>query len=239
MITSLLSGLLRDCVSLRACVKARGCFKRLGVLAITVSGLSYSVAFGQVTDQALLDEYLVEIERLISENKLEAARDKLAEANSANLRDESLDTIQGQLRLLESLNATANSQPAISPTAQATTAQTSGTQPLSENKRLAAADLLDSLRVAMENGQLDQVRQFSDTSPRTNSLLQAVFDGYTSMKVSVSAPQADNNTQSFLATLEFLELTTKDGSTAFPADAWKTHDLRIITADDGGQKIEW
>ena len=202
------------------------------------------MAFGQVTDQALLDEYLVEIERLISENKLEAARDKLAEANSANLRDESLDTIQGQLRLLESLNATANSQPAISPTAQAATAQAataqaSGTQPLSENKRIAAADLLDSLRVAMENGQLDQVKQFSDTSPRTNSLLQAVFDGYTSMKVSVSAPQADNNTQSFLATLEFLELTTKDGSTAFPADAWKTHDLRIITADDGGQKIEW
>ena len=198
-------------------------------MAVAISSLQYSGAYGQTDDQALLDKYLVEIERLISENNLEAARDKLAEASSANLRDESLETIQGQLRLLENLNASTDSQSTSSSTAQ----------PLSENNKLAAVDLLDSLRVAMENGQLNQVRQFSVASPRTDSLLQAIFDGYTAMKVSVSDPQADNDTQSFLATLEFIELTTRDGNTAFPADAWKTLNLRVIKSDDGGQKIEW
>ena len=198
-------------------------------MAVAISSLQYSGAYGQTDDQALLDKYLVEIERLISENNLEAARDKLAEASSANLRDESLETIQGQLRLLENLNASTDSQPTSSSTAQ----------PSSENSKLAAVDLLDSLRVAMENGQLDQVRQFSDASPQTDSLLQAIFDGYTAMKVSVSDPQADNDNQSFSATLEFIELTTRDGNTAFPADAWKTLNLRVIKSDDGGQKIEW
>ena len=198
-------------------------------MAVAISCLQYSGAYGQTDDQALLDKYLVEIERLISENNLEAARDKLAEASSANLRDESLETIQGQLRLLENLNASTDSQSTSSSTAL----------PLSENNKLAAVDLLDSLRVAMENGQLNQVRQFSVASPRTDSLLQAIFDGYTAMKVSVSDPQADNDTQSFLATLEFIELTTRDGNTAFPADAWKTLNLRVIKSDDGGQKIEW
>ena len=198
-------------------------------MAVAISCLQYSGAYGQTDDQALLDKYLVEIERLISENNLEAARDKLAEASSANLRDESLETIQGQLRLLENLNASTDSQSTSSSTAQ----------PLSENNKLAAVDLLASLRVAMENGQLNQVRQFSVASPRTDSLLQAIFDGYTAMKVSVSDPQADNDTQSFLATLEFIELTTRDGNTAFPADAWKTLNLRVIKSDDGGQKIEW
>ena len=198
-------------------------------MAVAISCLQYSGAYGQTDDQALLDKYLVEIERLISENNLEAARDKLAEASSANLRDESLETIQGQLRLLENLNASTDSQSTSSSTAQ----------PLSANNKLAAVDLLDSLRVAMENGQLNQVRQFSVASPRTDSLLQAIFDGYTAMKVSVSDPQADNDTQSFLATLEFIELTTRDGNTAFPADAWKTLNLRVIKSDDGGQKIEW
>lgn len=198
-------------------------------MAVAISSLQYSGAYGQTDDQALLDKYLVEIERLISENNLEAARDKLAEASSANLRDESLETIQGQLRLLENLNASTDSQPTSSSTAQ----------PSSENSKLAAVDLLDSLRVAMENGQLDQVRQFSDASPQTDSLLQAIFDGYTAMKVSVSDPLADNDNQSFSATLEFIELTTRDGNTAFPADAWKTLNLRVIKSDDGGQKIEW
>ena len=202
---------------------------RFGIMAVAISCLQYSGAYGQTDDQALLDKYLVEIERLISENNLEAARDKLAEASSANLRDESLETIQGQLRLLENLNASTDLQSTSSSTAQ----------PLSANNKLAAVDLLDSLRVAMENGQLNQVRQFSVASPRTDSLLQAIFDGYTAMKVSVSDPQADNDTQSFLATLEFIELTTRDGNTAFPADAWKTLNLRVIKSDDGGQKIEW
>ena len=44
-------------------------------------------------DQALLDQYLEEIESLISANDLEGARDKLSEAQTANLRDESLETV--------------------------------------------------------------------------------------------------------------------------------------------------
>ena len=50
-------------------------------------------------DQALLDQYLEEIESLISANDLEGARDKLSEAQTANLRDESLEIVQSQLRL--------------------------------------------------------------------------------------------------------------------------------------------
>ena len=48
-------------------------------------------------EQALLEQYLTEIESLISANDLEGARDKLAEAQTANLRDESLDIVQSQL----------------------------------------------------------------------------------------------------------------------------------------------
>lgn len=180
-------------------------------------------------DQALLDQYLTEIEQLISENNIEGARNKLTEAQTANLRDESLDMIQGQLRLLESLNDTAPATPV---------AEVSNGL-LTETDKLAVADLLDSLRVAMENGELDKVRLFTDPTPRTDSLLDAVFNNYAAMRIEVSTPEADDATQSFLATLQFTELTTKDGDTAFPAQAWKTHRLRIVKSDGSWQKVLW
>ncbi len=180
-------------------------------------------------DPALLDQYLTEIEQLISENNLEGARNKLTEAQTANLRDESLDMIQGQLRLLESLNDTA----------PATAVADSNNGLLTETDKLAAADLLDSLRVAMENGELDKVRLFTDPTPKTDSLLDAVFNNYAAMRIEVSMPEADDATQSFLATLQFTELTTKDGDTAFPAQAWKTHRLRIVKSDGSWQKVLW
>lgn len=177
-------------------------------------------------DQAQLEQYLQEIEQLISDNNIEGARNKLTEALAEDLRDESLDVVQGQLRLLESLNDSNN------------VAVESGGA-LTATDKTAATDLLDSLRVAMENGELEKVRLFTDPTPKTDSLLTAVFDNYAAMRIEVSPPEADEETQSFLATLEFKELTTKNGDTAFPAQAWKTHRLRIIRSEGSWQKVLW
>ena len=193
-------------------------------LATTLVAALPNLAAAQ-SDQGLLDEYLTEIERLISGNDLEGARDKLAEATLANLEDESLEIINSQLRLLESLN-TSNQQP-----------QSNGQ--LTQQDKLAAIDLLDSLRVAMENGELGKVQTFSEATPKTNNLLAAVFENYSALRIKVSDPEPDVATDSFLATLEFTELTTKDGNTAFPAQGWKTHRLRIIKSDGRWQKVLW
>ena len=184
-----------------------------------------TVATAQQTDQALLDEYLTEIERLISGNDLEGARDKLAEATSADLEDESLEIINSQLRLLESLNTSSQ--------------QTSSNEQLTQQDKLAAMDLLDSLRVAMENGELSKVQTFSEATPRTNTLLTAVFENYSSLRIRVSEPEPDNESESFVATLEFTELTMKDGNKAFPAKGWKTHRLRVVKSNGRWQKVLW
>ena len=186
-------------------------------------------------EQALLEQYLAEIESLISANDLEGARDKLAEAQTANLRDESLDIVQSQLRLLESLNQSGN--PSVNFNGPTIAAATAGS--LTEADKSAARDLLDSLRVAMENGELDKVKLFTEPTPRTDSLLKAVFNNYAAMRVELSPPEPDEETKSFIATLEFKEFTTKDGDTAFPAEAWKTHRLRVVRSDGSWQKVLW
>ena len=196
-------------------------------------------------EQALLDQYLTEIESLISANDLEGARDKLAEAQTANLRDESLDIVQSQLRLLESLNQSSNPSvnssalngPALNDNGPTIAAATAGV--LTEADKSAARDLLDSLRVAMENGELDKVKLFTEPTPRTDSLLKAVFNNYAAMRVELSPPEPDEESKSFIATLEFKEFTTKDGDTAFPAEAWKTHRLRVVRSDGSWQKVLW
>lgn len=196
------------------------------VLVFVASVVSASIAVAQ-DNPDLLDQYLLQIEKHISENDLESARDKLNEALTADLRDESLELIHGQLRLLESLNQSGG--PAVA-------AAGSG---LTEFDEIAATDLLDSLRVAMENGELDKVRLFIEPTPKTDSLLSAVFNSYAAMRVEVSPPTADAATQSFKATLEFKEFTTKDGDTAFPAQAWKTHRLRVVKSNGTWQKVLW
>ena len=196
------------------------------VIILVASVVSASLAVAR-DNPDLLDQYLLQIEKHISENDLEGARDKLNEALTADLRDESLELIHGQLRLLESLNQSGG--PAVA-------AAGSG---LTEFDKIAATDLLDSLRVAMENGELDKVRLFIEPTPKTDSLLSAVFNSYAAMRVEVSPPTADAATQSFKATLEFKEFTTKDGDTAFPAQAWKTHRLRVVKSNGTWQKVLW
>lgn len=207
--------------------------KRFRKNTVNIKGLCIATLIGnaisaplmaQQSQSDLLNKYLSEIEQLISANNLQGARDKLAEANAADLQDESLEMINSQLRLLESLNS--SNRPAKDGT-------------LTAQDTLAATDLLDSLRVAIENGELSKVQTFSEASPKINSLLSAVFDNYTALKVRVSEPEPDNETRSFLATLEFTELTTKDGNTAFPAQGWKTHRLRIIKTEGKWQKVLW
>jgi len=208
------------------------------VTLLSSSLLPQTSAAQGATDQALLDQYLLEIESLISANDLEGARNKLTEAMTANLRDESLELVQSQLRLLESLNDGPGADSSIAaPSEPGIAAATSGR--LSAADRTAATDLLDSLRVAIENGELEKVRLFTEPTPQTNSLLDAVFNNYAALRVEVSEPEADEETQSFLATLEFTELTTKDGDTAFPAQAWKTHRLRIVKSEGSWQKVLW
>jgi len=204
--------------------------KKVSAMLLALLLTTATPAAAQQSDQALLDEYLAEIERLITSNDLEGARDKLAEATLANLEDESLEIINSQLRLLESLNASNQN---------VSSRQRDASSKLTAQDKLAAMDLLDSLRVAMENGELGRVQSFSEATPGTNSLLTAVFENYSSLKVQVSEPEPDNETDSFLATLEFTELTTKDGDTAFPAQGWKTHRLRIVKSDGIWQKVHW
>ena len=91
----------------------------------------------------------------------------------------------------------------------------------------------------MENGELDKVRLFTEPTPETDSLLEAVFNNYAAMMVVLSAPEPDEDNQSFLATLEFKELTTKNGDTAFPGNAWKTHNLRVVKSEGSWQKVIW
>ena len=117
-------------------------------------------ATAQASDPDLLDRYLTEIEQLITNNDLEGARDKLAEATSADLQDESLEMINSQLRLLESLNS------------DATVITNNGK--LTDADKLAATDLLDSLRVAIENGELGKVQRFTESTPATESLLSLI-----------------------------------------------------------------
>ena len=190
--------------------------------------------------ELLLEQYLTEIESLISANDLEGARDKLAEAQTANLRDESLEIVQSQLRLLESLNQSgipATDLPSVDFNGPAIAAASAAV--LTETDKTAATDLLDSLRVAMENGELEKVRFFTDTTPATDSLLTAVFNNYAAMRVELSAPEPDEESESFVATLTFKEFTTKNGDTAFPAQAWETHRLRVVKSDGNWQKVLW
>ena len=214
--------LLRSAVA--PAVKAIAPAAKLMVILVSVASAAVAVA---QDNSGLLDQYLQQIEKHISENDLEGARDKLNEALTADLRDESLELIHGQLRLLESLNQSGG---------QAVAAAGSG---LTEFDEIAATDLLDSLRVAMENGELDKVRLFIEPTPKTDSLLSAVFNNYAAMRVDVSPPTADAATQSFKATLEFKEFTTKEGDTAFPAQAWKTHRLRVVKSNGSWQKVLW
>jgi len=186
-------------------------------------------------DEALLEKYLTEIETLISANDLEGARDKLADAQTANLRDESLEIVQSQLRLLESLNQSGD--PPVNFDGPTIGAATSGE--LTAADKAAATDLLDSLRVAMENGELEKVKLFTEPTPETDSLLKAVFDNYAAMRVELSPPEPDEETKSFYTTLEFKEFTTKNGDTAFPGEAWKSHRLRVVKSEGLWQKVLW
>lgn len=206
-------------------------------IAVTQSATSWAQSEQTSVDdqELLLEQYLTEIESLISANDLEGARDKLAEAQTANLRDESLEIVHSQLRLLESLNQSGN--PSVNFNGPTIAAATAGT--LTQADKTAATDLLDSLRVAMENGELDKVRFFTDVTPRTDSLLKAVFNNYAAMRVELSPPVPDEETKSFVATLTFKEFTTKNGDTAFPAQAWETHRLRVVKTDGSWQKVLW
>jgi len=225
--------------------------KRFGQIAAITGGLLFfatAQAQQSDSDSALLDQYLAEIESLISANDLEGAKAMLAEALTANLRDESLEMVQSQLRLLESLNASTQNL-AIPAAGSASTSDGSianrianietVNSGLTDQDVIDATDLLDSLRVAMENGEIDKVKLFTDPTPGTESLLEAVFKNYAAVQIEVSPPEADGDNQSFLATLEFKELTTRDGDTAYPAQAWKTHRVRIVKSDGSWQKVLW
>lgn len=191
-----------------------------------------------------LEILLLQIEQLISANDLAGAKAKLAEADTANMKDESLEVIQSQLRLLESLNsadtAAAEATPVVSQSAASETslARDAG-RTLTAVDQLAAVDLLDSLRIALESGEIDKVRQLSATREEIDSLLNAVFNNYSSVTIEVSEPIPNSDNQSFDATLEFVELQTKEGNVAFPAQAWKTHNLKIVDTDGNWNKVLW
>jgi len=211
---------------------------RIFVLMLLFSNTTFAIADEE------LEILLLQIEQLISANDLAGAKAKLAEADTANMKDESLEVIQSQLRLLESLNsadtAAAEATPVVSQSAASETslARDAG-RTLTAVDQLAAVDLLDSLRIALESGEIDKVRQLSATREEIDSLLNAVFNNYSSVTIEVSEPIPNSDNQSFDATLEFVELQTKEGNVAFPAQAWKTHNLKIVDTDGNWNKVLW
>jgi hypothetical protein len=182
--------------------------------------------------QNSLDDIVQQIDTLIALDQLESAREKLTTAREMNLRDERLDVLESRLNLFDNLEL-----PSLSTTIETIPAVPAGNS--LDVDRVIVTDLLDSLKIALENGELDKVNELSDSSEKTNALLTAVFQNYANVTTRLSDVIRDESTDSFFATLEFLELKTFDGDIAYPAENWNLHELRITKSSGEWQKIRW
>jgi len=182
---------------------------RILVLILLFSNTTFAIADEE------LEILLLEIEQLILANDLAGAKAKLAEADTANLKDESLEVIQSQLRLLESIKTDEESATPVTTQSAGASVTTGAGQNLTASDQLAAVDLLDSLRIALESGEINKVRQLTTARQEIDSLLNAVFNNYSSVDIEVSKPTPNSDNNSFDATLEFVELLTKEGNVAY------------------------
>ena len=182
--------------------------------------------------QDSLDEIIQVIDQLIADDQLESARSKLAGARSQKFKDERLDVLESRLNLFDNLEV-----PSLSTTIDTISVESTETNLATD--RAIVTDLLDSLKVALENGELEKVQQLSESSEQTQALLTALFQNYQNVSTRMSELVLDEASQSFFATLEFLELKTFEGDVAYPADNWNLHELRITKTAGEWQKISW
>ena len=182
--------------------------------------------------QNSLDDIILQIDSLIALDQLKSARAKLTAAREMNMRDERLDVLESRLNLFDNLEL-----PSLSNTIDTLPAVPAGDS--LDVDRVIVTDLLDSLKIALENGELDKVNELSESTEKTDALLTAVFQNYANVTTQLSEVILDESTDSFFATLEFLELTTFDGDIAYPAENWNLHELRITKSSGEWQKIRW
>lgn len=215
-------------------MKIQRCSKKrhinLRYLATSV-GLSFALAGNA---QISVDEMVGAIDQLIAQDQLESAKEQLAAARELKMKDERLDILERRLALFDTLEV-----PALNTTIETIPSASSNPDTTPDLDRVIVADLLDSLIVALENGELDKVQQLSESSEQTDALLKALFANYANVTTRTSELVLDEASQSFFATLEFLELKTFDGDIAYPAENWNLHELRIEKSSGEWQKIRW
>lgn len=176
-----------------------------------------------------MDAVINEIDQHISTENFTLAQEKLTELMALGIRDERIDMLSGRLKLFDSIDKnTIVAKPSLA-----------NSSALTQRDKITATDLFDSLRIALENGELKQVTELSEPSESTRALLQALFTSYAALEIKLSDISTDKASNSFLATLEFIELKTKNGDTAYPADAWKTQELRVTKSPGEWRKVRW
>ena len=178
----------------------------------------FSSCLANAQQQLDLDSVIDEIDQLISSESFDKAKQKLTDTLSLGIRDERLDMLSGRLKLFSSMNHQSDHVP---------------------EDQTIATDLFDSLKVALENGDFSQITEFTDPSQSTSALLQALFTNYAAVEVKLSDTTTDTAQQNFFATLEFVQLTTANGDIAYPADAWKAHELRVTKSPGDWRKVRW
>jgi hypothetical protein len=167
-----------------------------------------------------LENYIDDIDRLMSSDRLDAAREKIREAKSLDIYDERLVILESRLRLLESLDAT----PSI---------------PVKGASQAAANYLVNTIGRAVESGQISQVSEVSEFSAQTRALLNALYEQYSDLTVEVSYPLPNLTGNGFTSTLQIIELRTSEGDIAFPAPAWSSHQIQVTRSSDDNLKAYW
>ena len=169
-----------------------------------------------------MDSAFEQIDLLISEENFTGAREQLSEIIAREVRDERIEIYHSRLRLFDSI------EPPLP-----------GTLTLSAQDAVTATDLFDSLKIALENGRIEQITQLSEPSTATTTLIQALLKNYSNIETTLTATKVDSESNSFFATLEFVEFKTKNGDTAFPSATWKEQTLRVTKTNSQWQKVHW
>jgi len=108
-----------------------------------------------------MDSAFEQIDLLISEENFTGAREQLSEIIAREVRDERIEIYHSRLRLFDSI------EPPLP-----------GTLTLSAQDAVTATDLFDSLKIALENGRIEQITQLSEPSTATTTLIQALLKNY-------------------------------------------------------------
>ena len=186
---------------------------------ITLAAVLLSASAICTANQSL-DDYIAEIDQLMSSDLLDGARQKIRQAKSLDIYDERLVILESRLRLLESLD-------------------TAPTIPVKGSNQAAANYLVNTISRAVESGEINKVSEVSEFSANTRSLLNALYTQYTGLRVEVSYPLPNLTGNGFTSTLQIIELKTDDGDIAFPAPAWSTHEIQVTKSSDDNLKAFW